>query len=96
MKLFDQARFTQAWLADDQLDNRSQQLSPVPQRDANLLKIRIRQIAEHLDINIVVDKRRRVSLQANLRQPFRNLPHGRPRADLPALPATGEASLYQF
>jgi hypothetical protein len=63
---------------------------------ANLFKIRIRQIAEHLDINIVVDKRPRVSLQANLRQPFRNLPHGRPHADLPALPATGEASAYQF
>jgi hypothetical protein len=31
------------------------------------------QIAEHLDINIVVDKHRRKSLQANLRQPFRNL-----------------------
>jgi hypothetical protein len=28
-----------------QLANRSQQLSPVPQRDANLFKIRIRQIA---------------------------------------------------
>jgi hypothetical protein len=56
--------------------NRGQQLSPVPQRDANLFKIRIRQIAKHLDINIVIDKYRRVSFQANIRQPFRNLPHG--------------------
>jgi DNA invertase Pin-like site-specific DNA recombinase len=78
------------------LGNRSQQLSAVPQRDANLLKIRIRQIAEYVDINIVVDKGRRVSLQANLRQPFRNLPHRRPRADLPALPATGEPQLTSF
>src|SRR5215467_15926370 len=42
-----------------------------------------------LDINIVVDKYWRVSLQAYLRQPFRNLLHGRPRADLPG---TGGAS----
>jgi hypothetical protein len=50
-------------------------------------------MAEHLDINIIVDKYRRVSLQAYLRQPFRNLLHGRPRADLPA---TGRASPYQL
>ena len=68
-------------------------VSPVPQRDANPFKIRVRQIAEHLDINIVVDKYWRVSLQAYLRQPFRNLLHGRPRADLPA---TGGASPYQL
>ena len=30
-------------------------VSPVPQRDANPFKIRIRQIAQHLDINIVGD-----------------------------------------
>jgi hypothetical protein len=64
-----------------------------PNENANLLKIRSCQIAKYLDINIVVDKRRRVPLQANLRQPFRNLPHERPRADLqqPADP-----SAYQF
>jgi hypothetical protein len=73
--------------------NRSQQLSTVPQRDANLFKIRIRQIAQHLDINIVIDKYRRISFQANIRQPFRNLLHGRPCADLPA---TGGAAAYQF
>jgi hypothetical protein len=68
-------------------------VSPVPQRDANPFKIRIRQIAEHLDINIVVAKYWRVSLQAYLRQPFRNLLHGRPGADSLA---TGGASPYQL
>ena len=38
----------------------------------------------------------RLIFELTLRQPFRNLPHGRPRADLPALPATGEVSHYQF
>ena len=72
---------------------RQSQPTPVPQRDANLLKIRICQIAKYLDFNIVVDKRRRVPLQANLRRPFRNLPYERPRADLQQ-PA--EPSAYQL
>jgi hypothetical protein len=75
------------------LGNRRQQLSPMPQRNANLFKIGVCQVAEHRDINVVVNKCRRVSLQANLRQPFRNLLHRRPCADLPA---TGRIKAYQF
>jgi hypothetical protein len=59
------------------LGDRRQQFSPVSKRDADLLKVCVCQVAENGDVNVVVDECRRLSLQANRRQPFRNLLHQR-------------------
>jgi hypothetical protein len=57
--------------------DRRQQLAPMSKRDADLLQVCVSQIAENRDVNIVIDECRRVLLQANRRQPFRNLLHRR-------------------
>jgi len=59
------------------LGDRRQQFSPVSKRDADLLQVCVGQVAENGDVNVVVDECRRISLQANRRQPFRNLLHQR-------------------
>ena len=47
----------------------------MPERDADLFKISIRQMPEHHDVDVVVSECCGVPLQANLREPLRDWLH---------------------
>ena len=50
----------------------------MPERDADLFQIRIRQMAKHRDINVVLGEPLSVLLKAERVEPIRNLLHWRP------------------
>jgi hypothetical protein len=47
----------------------------MPKRDTDLFEISISQVRQYGDVDVIVGKRRGLSLQANLRQPLRNWLH---------------------
>src|SRR5215472_3689671 len=53
----------------------------MPERDTDLFQIRIRQMAEHRDINVVLGKPLSVLPKAERVEPIRNLLHRREPAD---------------
>jgi hypothetical protein len=64
------------------LGDSRQHFPPMCERDADLFRIRIRQMAEHRDINVVLGKSFSVLPEAELLKPIRNLLHRRPPTDL--------------
>ena len=71
-----------------QLGNGREQFTPMPERNADVLEILIRQMPEYGNVDFVIDKTVRILGHAKLFEPVRNLLHRRPRVDLLA---TGRA-----
>jgi len=80
------------------LRNRAQHLAPMTERDAEVLEILVRQIAESADLKVVLNKALRVLGHAELFQPvYNSLPCGHqgplwPNRGLDL----GERSLHQY
>jgi hypothetical protein len=60
------------------IGNSCQDFSTMTKGDADFLKISVGQVRQDRDVDVVVGKGRRVSLNANVRQPLRDRLHHRP------------------
>jgi hypothetical protein len=60
------------------IGNGCQDFSTMTKGDADFLKISVGQVRQDRDVDVVVGKGRRVSLNANVRQPLRDRLHHRP------------------
>jgi hypothetical protein len=56
------------------IGNSCQDFSTMTKGDADFLKISVGQVRQDRDVDVVVGKGRRVSLNANVRQPLRDRP----------------------